>query len=307
MRSLSESSAIFSPSVARIAASNAKDWGFVDNWLALKFSGRSVPSFERNNDTLKALLTLASINELSDEEFQRVSLAESVALHNTQALSLNHFRTSNIVIDASGQLRPAVLNVLEEGLAGDDRTLLHAMACVALELRIANPIPESLGETMVHTQCKIFHIEKAHGRVQVLRSHIEADTAEVDELVRCLRGWRCVPSSDQARHNLDTQRRTRYLSSKVSELGDNLVPRNAGSHISHPMINRLTGHETQYSSLLVQKRRLERDVSHLASLPETADLGKVQLERLRGELRSLTQIRDTFENLAERERPRKEP
>ncbi len=42
------SAAIFSPSVARIAASTAKDWNYVDSWLSARFHGGSRPAFERN-------------------------------------------------------------------------------------------------------------------------------------------------------------------------------------------------------------------------------------------------------------------
>merc|ERR1711939_855085 len=53
-------SAIFSPSVARQQQAAAKDWNYIDNWLSSKFNGKTPPPFERNNDTLKALLALAA-------------------------------------------------------------------------------------------------------------------------------------------------------------------------------------------------------------------------------------------------------
>ncbi|KAL2751962.1 hypothetical protein ACRALDRAFT_1059098 [Sodiomyces alcalophilus JCM 7366] len=297
---------IFSPTVARIAASNAKDWGFVDTWLASKFPGRSVPTFERNNDTLRDLLALASINEVSDEECQRIALAESAALRKTQSFNSILSGARDVALDASGQLRPAVLNCLEEFLPRDDRTLLDAMAFVSLELDISNPIPEFLAEAMIHIQCKNFNLEDAHGRVQFLRNYVKADTAKIDELLRGLLGGNCMPPSDQARHNLDIQRRTKYQSSKISEVGDRLVSRDAGSSKPHLMINQLADREIQYSSLLAQKRALKTDVSRFASLPETADLARGRLEQLRSELRSLTQQRDAFfEHLVERESPRK--
>ena len=79
--------AIFSPSVARAAASTAKDWSFVDDWLHRKYAASSasgggggktaakrsswttVPQFERNPETLKALLALAAANEASRWEY----------------------------------------------------------------------------------------------------------------------------------------------------------------------------------------------------------------------------------------------
>src|SRR3546814_5108209 len=61
--------ASFSPSVARIAASTTRDWADVDSWLASKLpAGRAPPSFERNSETLKALLSLSAHNEAADDE-----------------------------------------------------------------------------------------------------------------------------------------------------------------------------------------------------------------------------------------------
>ncbi|ROT37932.1 hypothetical protein SODALDRAFT_333697 [Sodiomyces alkalinus F11] len=305
---LPESSAIFSPTVARIAASNSKDWSFVDAWLASKFAGRSVPFFERNNETLKDLLALASVNEASDDECRRIALAESAALREIQRFNLALFGPSDMEPDASRQFRSAFLNDLEEFLSRDDQTFLDIMACVALELDIASPMPESLGDTLVQLQCRAFDLEEAHSRVHVMRNHINADIAKMEELLRCQRDWSYMPPSDQARHNLEKHRRTKQLSSKISELSDRLASLDAASFTSHPMIDQLADHEVQHSNLLAKKKGLEEEVSQFASLPETPDLARGQLERLRGELRSLAERRDVcFENLVERESPRKRP
>ena len=73
-------SALFSPSKARIAQAQARDWGFVDSWLAKRYSGKRVPAFEKSEDTLEALLTLATLNESADEQRQAVDRVEQSAL-----------------------------------------------------------------------------------------------------------------------------------------------------------------------------------------------------------------------------------
>jgi len=60
--------ALFSPSKAAQQRAQAQDWHQVDAWLSTKYQGRSVPQFERNEDTLKALLALAAANDRADEE-----------------------------------------------------------------------------------------------------------------------------------------------------------------------------------------------------------------------------------------------
>ena len=61
-------SALFSPSKAAQQRAQAQDWHHVDTWLASKYQGRSVPQFERNEETLKAFLALVAANEKADEE-----------------------------------------------------------------------------------------------------------------------------------------------------------------------------------------------------------------------------------------------
>src|SRR5579862_8401240 len=72
--------AIFSPSQARQQQAQAKDWNYIDTWLSAKYSSKSAPPFERNNETLKALLALASWNEGVDEERTLVAKVEAKAL-----------------------------------------------------------------------------------------------------------------------------------------------------------------------------------------------------------------------------------
>ena len=70
----------FSPSKARAQRAQAAEWAQVDSWLSSKYQGRSVPSFERNEDTLKALLALVSANEKADEEREALWMVEKKAL-----------------------------------------------------------------------------------------------------------------------------------------------------------------------------------------------------------------------------------
>jgi HAUS augmin-like complex subunit 1 len=59
---------LFSPSKARQQRAQAQDWAQIDSWLSYKYAGRTVPTFERNEDTLKVLRELSMANERADEE-----------------------------------------------------------------------------------------------------------------------------------------------------------------------------------------------------------------------------------------------
>ena len=72
--------ALFSPSKARQQQALAKDWSFIDSWLTKKYAHKPVPKFERNDETLQALLALAAFNEKADEEQDLVERLEEAAL-----------------------------------------------------------------------------------------------------------------------------------------------------------------------------------------------------------------------------------
>lgn len=59
---------LFSPSKARQQRAQAQDWAQIDSWLSYKYAGRTVPTFERNEETLKVLRELSMANERADEE-----------------------------------------------------------------------------------------------------------------------------------------------------------------------------------------------------------------------------------------------
>ena len=61
-------SPLASPTKARQAAMQAKDWAYINAWLTRKYTPKPVPQFERNEDTLRVLLTLAAANDAADEE-----------------------------------------------------------------------------------------------------------------------------------------------------------------------------------------------------------------------------------------------
>jgi HAUS augmin-like complex subunit 1 len=58
----------FSPSKARQHALQAKDWAYINAWLVRKHAPGTVPSFERNQDTLDAFMKLAEYDDRVGQE-----------------------------------------------------------------------------------------------------------------------------------------------------------------------------------------------------------------------------------------------
>ncbi|KAM5352131.1 hypothetical protein ACJ41O_004854 [Fusarium nematophilum] len=297
---LAQDSAIFSPSVARIAASTARDWSYIDAWLSSKFHPRSVPAFERNNETLKALLALASVNEAADEERNLLAKSEAAAL---QELTESEAKLGNG--DATKRpLREGLLEAVQHNLPPDGHTALDAMANMAVTLGIAFPEPETLGRRMSELQSGIYDTEQMKARVEILHQHIDQEAARINDLLRDLQSDEYKPPSHLAKQNLDMQRKVKALSAKLPELQDRVAALAASADGSHHTIADLAREEQEYLAVLARKKELDLQLASFQGLPSNPDVARSELEALRGQLRSITSQRDAvFEGLVERESP----
>ncbi|KAM0212864.1 hypothetical protein ACHAQD_009601 [Fusarium lateritium] len=296
-RLLSQDSAIFSPSVARIAASTARDWSYIDAWLSSKFHPRSVPPFERNNDTLKALLALASVNESADEERNLVAKSEAAALQ-----ELTEFESR---IDKSSRpLREGLIDAVQHNLPTDGHTALDTMANIALQFGVAFPEPEILGQRMCQLQSSIHDAEHMKARVEILHKHIDEEAARINYILKNLQREDYQPPAHLAKQNLEMQRKVKALATKLPELQDKVAALAASADSSHPTIADLARDEQEYLYALARKKELDLQLASFQGLPSDPDIARAELEELRDQLRSIESQRDAvFEGLVERESP----
>ena len=317
MAHLPPNAAIFSPSVARAAASAAKDWNFVDSWLSARFKGRPAPPFERNADTLRALLALVSLNESADEDRDLLARVDAQALRDAESWAADRDRRLDDR-DAGGlagppppppaivDLREDVLDAVEEGLPREGRVALDAVAGAAVELGLAHGDAIDVARGMVDLQGRIFEVERAAARVSALRRYVDAETERMEALVSELEGDAYRPSADLARQNLEAQRALKAMTAKLPELEDKVASLAASVGAPNPSIEQVRREEEEYMELLARRKDLDAKVKSFQGLPPDVDAAREELEGLRDELRRLTQRRDTvFEGLVERETPRK--
>ncbi|KAL2194558.1 hypothetical protein P885DRAFT_63037 [Corynascus similis CBS 632.67] len=191
MAHLPPSAAIFSPSVARAAASAAKDWSYVDNWLQRKFPGRGPPPFERNPDTLRALLALASANEAADEERALIARLEAETLDQLRAHSeqQSHVQEEDAAAATTTleSAREAILTALESSLPREGQTALTALAALALQTDIPLPTPADLGTELISLSASAATLEQTASRIHALTAHIEREAAATARLAAELR------------------------------------------------------------------------------------------------------------------------
>lgn len=121
---------LFSPSKARQQEAQAKDWQYIDTWLQQRYAPRQVPTFERNEDTLQALLTLAATNESAEERQYLVTAVEKAALQDMR----NH-------ADADGD-NVVIYEVLNQNLSSEGRVAVDAVADVAVMINSYDCRPE---------------------------------------------------------------------------------------------------------------------------------------------------------------------
>lgn len=285
-------SAIFSPSVARQQLAQAKDWNYVDSWLSTKFNGKTPPPFERNPDTLKALLALAAQNEAADEEADLISTAESRALQSIQSRPEPKANTE-------------ILSSIEKHLTPEGTTSLDVLSSLSVELGQSLVDIEKIGRKIIDLQVVIYDLEQTSDRVSILENHLSAELESINVLIRDLESDTYQPPAELTKQTMEYQRKARALASKLPEMRDRAasVSMKGGPRTT---IQDVKKEEESFKELMVVVKEVETELKSFHGLPQDTDLARLQLESLRVELRELTQQRDSmFEGLVERESPKK--
>ncbi|OIW26811.1 hypothetical protein CONLIGDRAFT_489013 [Coniochaeta ligniaria NRRL 30616] len=299
MAHLQKQAAIFSPSVARAAASAAKDWNAVDSWLASRL-GRAPPPFERNADTLRALLALVSANESADEERDVLCRVEADAL--AEITAAEEARSQ----DDGGldSVREDVLSLIESSLPREARQALDALASSAVELGLSADVDAvTIGQRLASLQAEIFTLSQAADRVAVLRRYIEAESERMGAAVRELRDDESYrPPPDLAKQNLEIQRRVKAAAAALPKTRKS----DATREDTLLTAEQVREEEEEFLALLTRRNELDAQIRSFQGLPPDTDAARRELESLRDELRQVTRRRDAvFEGLVERETPRK--
>jgi len=286
-------SAVFSPSLARQQLATAKDWNYIDGWLNTKFNGKSAPPFERNNDTLKALLALAALNEIADEDCELLSKVEAKSLQELQRKEAS---------DADGE----ILKGLEGHLTREGHAGLDALSSAAVALKEPFAETERLAQKIIDLQVTSSNLEQASHRVAILESHLGKELEQITALVDELRGDAYRPSSELPKQTLDYQRKTKILAAKLPDLKSRIASLTAVVGGSKLTIEDVKVEEEKFKELMAMVKQLEVEVKSFHGLPHDTDLARLEVEGLRVELKKLTRQRDgMFEGLVERESPTK--
>lgn len=166
---------VFSPSVARQQSQLAKDWTYVDQWLLTRHSPSPVPSFERNPDTLKALLALAAANEAADEERALEKKVKEKTLSDLQKRD-----------EEAAKTETSILAALEENLTPDGTRALNSIALLSVALGSTSTSSRKLAASLIELTKEEFSIAQQTLRIDGLHKRLQRDLLQLQEQLRAL-------------------------------------------------------------------------------------------------------------------------
>lgn len=294
---------MFNPSAGRANSTDARDWSDVDSWLSSIYPGRQVPSFERNADTLKAILKLAAFNESAQEGRQQLHRANNQALDEVERQKEVDLPFSNPGL----HLRETLLDILEHDLSNEGKAALEAIANTLVRADGVLVSPAEIGVSAIETQSALYDAEQTATRVQALESQIQRETERAQDMLQALRQRIDHTPCDLTRTNMELETSNKVLSTEVEDSHNRTAPATRGN-ITHPCItiDDIVREEQEYLSLLNQKRTLDEQVSVFRGLPSDPERARQELDSLQHQLDSFTSRRDAaFEGLVKRESPAK--
>ncbi|KAM0716117.1 hypothetical protein Q7P37_008631 [Cladosporium fusiforme] len=276
--------ALFSPSKARIAQAQARDWGFVDAWLAKRYGGKRIPQFERNDETLEALLALATQNEGADEQRMAVDRVEQSALH-----GFDRQRTGQ-----AEDVYQSVTRYLEP--KGEENLDLLAQTAVVLSTPPSSDIV-SFVSAFIELQTGSFVLHQQHTQLKDQLAALQRESNRLRALLREIKDDAFRPSSELPEQTVEWAKGSKHLKAKIGEYDDRLSALRAAGSPS-PTIAQFLQQLEQYETQQQRLAELEAELKGFQSLPTNAREARAALERARDELRILAQRRDRlFESL----------
>lgn len=283
------SSPLLSPSKARQAAIQAKDWAYINSWLSRKYSPKPVPSFERNDDTLKTLLALAGFNEAADEEAELLHRAREEALEASKARDRDVDHDTELLTDVAASLSDQGARSLEE------------LAETAISLGTLSIDVEEMGKGIIDLTMEEFDVAEQVRRVDALQTCLDRELIGLKAQIEELRSDEAFEAPrDLQQKTTEWTRSTKLLSIKIAEYKERIGVLERVGQMKGPKIEELREEELDVMRLQDEVKGLEGKVQTFYGLPPDKDAAKEEYENIVGELRSLKRHRDTlFEGLVE--------
>jgi HAUS augmin-like complex subunit 1 len=270
---------VLSPSKARQAASQARDWAFVTSWLQRKYSPNPVPQFERNEDTLKVLLSIAAANDSADEE--------EALLHRARLEAIQWFPAED-----SADPRISLLDGIEASMDNKGLSLLEDLAETSVVLGVT-PEPTNTGHAIADLTREENTVGAQTRRVETMQKYLDRELEKLASRLDELRDDPLYePSAELPAQTEEWFRGTKLLNAKIGEYLDRLAVLERAGSVGGPLIGDLVAEEEEVAALQEDVRKLDNKLKIYRNLPSNPREAKAEYDRLEIEHQALVQRRD---------------
>ncbi|KKA23008.1 hypothetical protein T310_2887 [Rasamsonia emersonii CBS 393.64] len=286
-------SPLISPAKARQAAIQAKDWAYINSWLTRKYSPNPVPAFERNEDTLKALLAIAAANDAADEEATLVHRAREEVVRAYKARE-----------EAEDPRKRELLEDLEAHLDDKGAASLDDLAETAVTLGTLSTDTTELGHSIMELTREEFDAADQARKIEALQAYLDRELESLKQQIEELKTHPAYETApDLSAQTAEWTRSTKLLIAKVNEYRDRIASLQRNVNTKGPTIEDLMVEEENVIRIKETVKMLEGRIRSFHGLPPDVDEAKAEYRRLERELHQLQQQRDQmFESVIAKDR-----
>lgn len=281
---------LLSPAKARQAAIQAKDWAYVNSWLSRQYAPKSIPPFERNEDTLRTLLALAAANDAADEE--------ATLLHRVREEAVEGFKAHEAAEDTQ---KKELLDEVEHCLDDNGTQNLEDLAETTAALGALSSETTDLGQSIIELTKEEFDTREQVSKVEMLQKYLERELAMLQEQLEMLKSDKAYDTpANLPALTAEWTRGTKLLTAKVGEYRDRIasLERNKSKG---PTIEEVIAEEQTVVKIRDMVKTLEDRVRMFHDLPKDVPAARGQYKQLERELAQLIRERDSmFEKMADK-------
>lgn len=284
---------LISPTKARQDAAEAQSWAYVSSWLTKKYAPQAVPRFERNPETLAALLDLAAANVAADKEAQLVQRAEEAELRRYQEAERGRRR-------GGGSISTEILDALEGALDERGRHALNGLAEASLLLGVPSADFVAMGERIIALSQEKFEHEAHLTKIADLLSRLEAEIAMAERSTREMHS-KVDEATEEGiqQRTLQLKRETKQFTAKAAEYAERATALEKYK-ITCPGIDTVKQQEETVKQTQARIRALKKKIAGYHNLPPDLEAARAEFQRAQAELDDVKRERDkVFENMVE--------
>ncbi|KKY27268.1 hypothetical protein UCRPC4_g01170 [Phaeomoniella chlamydospora] len=254
-----------------------------------------LPRFERNDETLQALLALVAANVAADERAELLLRAQEEEAEQWSAIEKEEDHSSDTPDAHRSDFVPNVTNLLEEMLDPEASEALDSLAESSLALGALSTSTTDMSQAIVDMAYQQQHFQHHVKSIESLQRSLESETrAMQDQLSELEQSKEKSAESQETMQQqiADWTRASKLLAVKFDEYRDRVSRMQKGSDLC--TIEDLRVKERDVLRQKGQLRMLERELHTYQGLPSDLDAAREEYRRLNDGVMKLRRRRDEF-------------